>query len=282
MSCKERGQPRPIVSLSSDSRAPRLTARLRAGAALRRLHGSAPEVRAATRDRARGDPRRHAGRAHRAHGHRDRGRRHDAGQRVRRDHLESVEHRHGHPLPGRPARASAAPCSSSSTARRRAPSSPRREAALARSKSQFKRSHDLHRAKRCRVADLDQIEATLKTNEARVAAARARLDDTVIRAPFDGRTGFRHISVGSLVSPGTVITTLDDTSSSSSTSRCRRPTCSCCAAACRSRRAAAGLPDRTFTGIVTNWTRASIPSRARSSCAPSCRIADGVLRPACS
>ena len=62
------------------------------------------------------------------------------------------------------------------------------------------------------MADLEQVEASLKADEARVAAAQARLDDTVIRAAFDGRTGFRHVSVGSFVSPGTVITTLDDTS----------------------------------------------------------------------
>ena len=52
----------------------------------------------------------------------------------------------------------------------------------------------------------------MKANTARVAAARARLEDTVIRAPFDGRVGLRRVSVGSLVNPGTVITTLDDTS----------------------------------------------------------------------
>ena len=44
------------------------------------------------------------------------------------------------------------------------------------------------------------------------AAARARLEDTVIRAPFSGRVGLRRVSVGTLISPGDVITTLDDTS----------------------------------------------------------------------
>ena len=49
-------------------------------------------------------------------------------------------------------------------------------------------------------------------NEARVAAARAQLNDTIIRAPFAGRVGLRHVSVGSFVNTSTVITTLDDTS----------------------------------------------------------------------
>jgi membrane fusion protein (multidrug efflux system) len=38
------------------------------------------------------------------------------------------------------------------------------------------------------------------------------LNDTVIRAPFSGRVGLRRVSVGSLIAPGAVITTLDDTS----------------------------------------------------------------------
>ena len=48
---------------------------------------------------------------------------------------------------------------------------------------------------------------------ARGSAPRsARLEDTVIRAPFSGRVGLRRVSVGTLISPGDVITTLDDTS----------------------------------------------------------------------
>ena len=62
-------------------------------------------------------------------------------------------------------------------------------------------------------AQLDQLETAVKTAEARVSAARARLDELVIRAPFAGKTGFRRVSLGGLVNPGSVITTLDDTSS---------------------------------------------------------------------
>ena len=86
------------------------------------------------------------------------------------------------------------------------------EAALAESVSQYARSRELHQSQVISIAQLEQIEAQLNANRARVAAAEARLADTVIRAPFDGHTGFRHVSVGSFVSPGTVITTLDDTS----------------------------------------------------------------------
>jgi membrane fusion protein (multidrug efflux system) len=86
------------------------------------------------------------------------------------------------------------------------------EAARADSASQVKRSRELLETKVVSAAQYEQLEATLKANEARVDAARSRVDDSVIRAPFTGRVGLRRISVGSLVSPGTTITTLDDTS----------------------------------------------------------------------
>jgi membrane fusion protein, multidrug efflux system len=85
------------------------------------------------------------------------------------------------------------------------------EAALAESQNQFNRSRDLYAQQALSLSQLDLLEATLKGNRARVDIAKARLADTIIRASFDGRTGFRRVSVGSLVSPGTVITTLDDT-----------------------------------------------------------------------
>jgi membrane fusion protein (multidrug efflux system) len=86
------------------------------------------------------------------------------------------------------------------------------EAALQESESTWKRSRDLYARQALSESQLEQIEATLKANEARVASAEARVADTVIRAPFAGRVGLRRVSVGSLISPGTVITTLDDSS----------------------------------------------------------------------
>ena len=85
------------------------------------------------------------------------------------------------------------------------------EAALAESRNAYERSRGLYTQQAVSQSQLEQIEATLKGNQARVAAAEARVADTVIRAPFDGRVGLRRVSVGALVSPGTVITTLDDT-----------------------------------------------------------------------
>ncbi len=86
------------------------------------------------------------------------------------------------------------------------------EANLAESRNQFNRGRDLSVMQALSRAQLDQLETAVKTGEARVAAARARSNDTVIRAPFDGRTGFRRVSIGGLVNSGVVITTLDDAS----------------------------------------------------------------------
>jgi membrane fusion protein (multidrug efflux system) len=84
-------------------------------------------------------------------------------------------------------------------------------AALAETQSQLKRSRELFATQALSQAQLDQLNATLSANQARVTTAQSRLADTVIRAPFSGRTGLRRVSVGSLVTPGAIITTLDDT-----------------------------------------------------------------------
>ncbi|MEJ0037304.1 MAG: efflux RND transporter periplasmic adaptor subunit [Gammaproteobacteria bacterium] len=86
------------------------------------------------------------------------------------------------------------------------------EAASAESASQVKRSRELIQSRVISESQFEQLEATMKANDARVAAARSRVDDTVIRAPFAGRVGLRRVSVGSLVNPGATMTTLDDLS----------------------------------------------------------------------
>ncbi len=62
-------------------------------------------------------------------------------------------------------------------------------------------------------AQLDTQGATRDQARARSDAIRARLSDRVIVAPFSGVTGFRMVSPGALVTPGTAITTLDDIAS---------------------------------------------------------------------
>jgi len=74
----------------------------------------------------------------------------------------------------------------------------------------YQRQQTLAKAQTVSAAMLDQQRAARDTAKARTDAIRARLGDRVITAPFAGRLGFRQVSPGALVTPGTVITTLDD------------------------------------------------------------------------
>jgi len=86
------------------------------------------------------------------------------------------------------------------------------KAALVDSESQYRRSRELFKTRVVSESQLEQLEAVRDADKAAVNAAEARLRQTVIRAPFSGQLGLRRVSLGSIVSPSTVITTLDDTS----------------------------------------------------------------------
>jgi len=152
------------------------------------------------------------------------------------------------------------------------------EAALARSKSQYSRSRDLQSRQAMSVADLEQVEASLKADEARVAAAQALLDDTVIRASFGGRTGFRRVSVGSFVSPGSVITTLDDTSIIKLDFTVPETYLFVLRRGLPVKAVATGLPGRTFDGVVTNMDSRVDPVTRSVIVRAELANADGLLR----
>ena len=57
---------------------------------------------------------------------------------------------------------------------------------------------------------LDENRRELQGAKARIAAIQSRIAQRVIKAPFDGVLGLRHLSVGALIQPGLLITTLDD------------------------------------------------------------------------
>ena len=76
----------------------------------------------------------------------------------------------------------------------------------------LERTSDLAKSQNVSKSKVDEQTAALRKAEANVAAARARIADYRIAAPFGGILGTRKVSLGALVSPGTVITTLDDIS----------------------------------------------------------------------
>lgn len=153
------------------------------------------------------------------------------------------------------------------------------EATLADARNQFNRGRDLSVTQALSKAQLEQLETAVKTGEARVAAARARVADTVIRAPFDGRTGFRRVSLGGLVNSGAVITTLDDTSVIKLEFTVPQSFFNELVPGLPVQATTEGLPSRVFDGKVTTIgsrvdpTTRSIPVRAELP------NRDGVLRP---
>ena len=130
------------------------------------------------------------------------------------------------------------------------------EAAVAESERLYNRSRELMSTEALSKAQFDQLEATLKANRARLSAANARFQDTVIRAPFSGRVGLRRVSVGTLISPGDVITTLDDTSVIKLDFSVPENFLASLREGLAVRASAPAFPGRTFTGKV-----ASIDSR---------------------
>jgi len=86
-----------------------------------------------------------------------------------------------------------------------------RRATLLESESQASRAQELFKTKAASASLLDQRVAQRDADRAALDAAESRLAETKVRAPFAGRVGLRRVSLGSLVTPSTIITTLDDT-----------------------------------------------------------------------
>ncbi len=153
------------------------------------------------------------------------------------------------------------------------------EAALAESRSQYERSRELYATKVLSDSQIEQIEATFKANEARVAAARARLGDTVVRAPFGGRVGLRRISVGSLISPGTVITTLDDTSTIKLDFTIPETFLSAVRPGLEITARSVAYPDKAFTGRVSSVDTRVDPSTRSVTVRAELPNPEGLLKP---
>jgi membrane fusion protein (multidrug efflux system) len=77
---------------------------------------------------------------------------------------------------------------------------------------QHARFKDLVRQGSASEQQTDEARTRQMAARGRLHAIEARLDDRLIKAPFAGLLGFRRISPGTLVTPGTEITSLDDIS----------------------------------------------------------------------
>ncbi len=86
------------------------------------------------------------------------------------------------------------------------------EAAAKEAEQQYRRGAELVGQQLIARSLLDTQRATRDAAVARVEQMRADIGDRRIRAPFAGRLGIRQVSPGALVTPGTVVATLDDIS----------------------------------------------------------------------
>ncbi len=86
------------------------------------------------------------------------------------------------------------------------------EATVREARLQLERAQPLAKRGVSSEATLSERRRDFETAEARLEAVKSRIADRRIEAPFSGVVGLRRISVGALVEPGTVITTIDDDS----------------------------------------------------------------------
>ena len=84
------------------------------------------------------------------------------------------------------------------------------QAAATEAERLYNRQRELAAQQLVARAALDAQRATRDATRAQAAQIQANLRDRVIRAPFAGRLGIRQVSPGALVTPGTVIASLDD------------------------------------------------------------------------
>jgi membrane fusion protein (multidrug efflux system) len=153
------------------------------------------------------------------------------------------------------------------------------EAILAERRAAFDRTSQLRDRDFAARAQLDERRAALREAVADVEIARARLQDRNVLAPFDGRIGFREVSVGTLVEPGDPIATLSDISSLKLTMTVPSRFLDRLRPGLAVQARSTALPNRTFEGAVevvdtsidpvtrTLAIRARIPNRG------------GILRP---
>ncbi len=132
--------------------------------------------------------------------------------------------------------------------------------AVAEQERQFERVETLRRSDLVSQEEFDLARDSLDAAKARAAATEARLNDRVITAPFAGVVGIRRASPGALVSPGSVITTLDDLSVVKVDFSVSESLLSEVAVGQAIEGRATSWPDETFSGKVT-----SIDSRISSS-----------------
>jgi membrane fusion protein (multidrug efflux system) len=127
----------------------------------------------------------------------------------------------------------------------------------------------LERAQRLRAsnniaeATVVELEAAAAAAQARVDRASKRLEDRLVRAPFDGIVGIRRVDLGARVDDDTVITTLDDRTEMILEFSLPETFYGQVAPGLPVEAQSASFPDRSFDGEITTVdTRIDVTSRS--------------------
>jgi membrane fusion protein, multidrug efflux system len=152
-------------------------------------------------------------------------------------------------------------------------------AAYKEAEQQYKRQAELVGAGTIARSQLDTQVALRDAALARMQAIRARLADRVITAPFAGVLGFRQVSPGTLVTPGTVIATLDDVSRIKLDFTVPETFLAAIAPKQRIRARSVAFPDRPFEGEVTSIDSRVDPATRAVQVRAEIPNPDALLRP---
>jgi membrane fusion protein (multidrug efflux system) len=146
-------------------------------------------------------------------------------------------------------------------------------------KMSYDRGKQLIESKNIAQARLDELSKTYEGAEARLRAEQAKFSDSVIRAPFTGKLGLRRVSLGALVRPGDMITTLDDTSVIKLEFEIPETVLSGIAIGNTVSAKASSMPDRKFEGIVSTLDSRIDPTTRAVRVRAQIPNGDDVLKP---
>jgi len=144
--------------------------------------------------------------------------------------------------------------------------------------NQLRRLEDLSARGLAAVSELDVARSRAAASQARLNTVLARLRDRLIQAPFSGLLGFRQVSPGTLMTPNATITSIDDISTIKLDFTVPETYLLVLSRGLPVTARATGLPDRTFTGTVTNMDSRVDPVTRSVLVRAELPNVDGVLR----
>ncbi len=136
-------------------------------------------------------------------------------------------------------------------------------AMLKEAESALDRARRLRASNNVAEATVVELEAAAAAAQARVDRAAQRLEDRLVRAPFDGVVGIRRVDLGARVDNDTVITTLDDRSEMIVEFMLPEVFYGRIQPGLKVQASSTSFPDRSFAGTLTSIdTRVDVNSRA--------------------